>query len=244
MKCSAKTSRLYYEQFLRMLETHFLCFQHSFYVQIKLTTPSIMNSVPSIFFTQLFRRCILAGGKRRILRLRHGLELYPLSQKMLLMAFFLYAWWQKRRNHAAILSPWSCAFTISHMNFQSVPISKSNKGKLASACHAAENIYNGTHHVDKHIVLRFNSDLAIDDLRILDIREFQYFPRDLRCFLLWNFLWKPIKSSHNSAPFLSWKGIVRSSCNCFCSRLLGVSNYFYHTLFGEKWNIFIENFSH
>ena len=56
------------------------------------------------------------------------------------------------------------------MNFQSVPISKSNKGKLASACHAAENIYNGTHHVDKHIVLRFNSDLAIDDLRILDIR--------------------------------------------------------------------------
>ena len=120
MKCSAKTSRRYYEQFLRMLETHFLCFQHSFYVQIKLTTPSIMNSVPSIFFTQLFRRCILAGGKRRILRLRHGLELYPLSQKMLPMTFFSVCMMTKAQESCSYSQPMILRFY--HFTYE-LPIS-------------------------------------------------------------------------------------------------------------------------
>ncbi len=72
----------------------------------------------------------------------------------------------------------------------SVLISESRKGQLASTCHAAENIYNRTHHIDKHIVLRLNSDPAavINDLGIPDIRKFQDFPHDLRCLLLRNLL--------------------------------------------------------
>ena len=52
----------------------------------------------------------------------------------------------KAQESCSYSQPMILRFYHSHMNFQSVPISKSNKGKLASACHAAENIYNGTHH--------------------------------------------------------------------------------------------------